>query len=139
MITLMSTFVVSPICRWADDDKDDLFLQWIAYWLKGSQWEVNGPYNIEELVANIKSPTAMTSLLDRFNAVAANNNSGLLNWLSTLSLTEETDKEINNNSPYAGWTHAQKAWFKALTGPVPNEYEQDRPIGSYTKRKWIER
>jgi len=46
----------------------------------------------------------MTSLLDRFNAVAANNNSGLLDWLSSLSLTEE-EKVINNNSPYAGWTH----------------------------------
>ena len=139
MIALISTFLVNPVCKWADDDKDDFWLQTFAYWLKGSQWEINGPYNIEELVANIKSPTAMTSLLDRFNAVAANNNSGILNWLSSLSLTEEDDKVINNNSPYAGWTHTQRSWFKALSGPISNEYEQDKSMGAYTKRKWIER
>lgn len=139
LIFLISNLLVAPVCKWADDDKDDWFLQTIAYWLKGSQWEINGPYNIEELIANIKSPTPMTSLLDRFNGVAANGNSGLLQWLSYLSLTEEDDKIINKNSPYAGWTHAQRAWFKALAGPVSNELEQDDPRGAYGKRHWMER
>lgn len=139
LITLMSTLVVGPICKWADDDKDDFWLQTFAYWLKSSKWEITGPYNVEELIANIKSPTAMTSLLDRFNAVAANSNSGLINWLSSLSLTDDNDKVINKNSPYAGWTYSERSWFKALSGPISNEYEQDKAVGVYGKRKWMEK
>jgi hypothetical protein len=65
MMLAMSYMVVNPICAWADDDKDDFWLQTLAYWLKASQWEINAPYNLEELIGAIKSPTAATALLDR--------------------------------------------------------------------------
>lgn len=140
MRALMVYLVIQPICNYADDDKDNSFLQMLSYWLKASQFEITGPYNTEDLVSTIKSPTASTSVLDKVNALThTTTDYFILNLLQSLSLIEETEQEklIGKNSAYQGHSKLFKAIMQML--PWHNEFEQDSAIGNRNKRHYLER
>lgn len=139
MMWAMSYFVVNPICAWADDDKDDFWLQTFAYWLKASQWEINAPYNLEELIGAIKSPTAATALLDRVMNFNNQFFPGLFtDALYNLSLTDTQADVVGKNSPYEGIPRWIKSFIQIMGG-YHNEFEQSSSKGVKGKRKYIER
>lgn len=139
MYSIMSLLVVQPLCTWADDDKDSLLLQSIAYWLRASQFEITGPYNLEDLMSTIKSPTASTSVLDKINSFTHSTTDYMLeNLLYNLSLIDEEPNDVvGKNSAYTGWNKVQKSVMQ-LT-PYHNEYEQDSATGVKQKHNYLAR
>lgn len=63
--------LVSLICMFADDDdqKDNLALQLAAYIARRTQWETFTPYRFDDMLNNIKSVSAQTGTLDKFDAL----------------------------------------------------------------------
>ena len=65
---LLFKYIVSQIvafmCRLADDKPDWQLLQWIAYCLRGAQWEINNAYEPLDILNNIKSPSASLGTMD---------------------------------------------------------------------------
>ena len=65
------TPLVSLICLFADGDdkKDWLALQLAAYIARRTQWEVFTPYRLDDMLNNIKSVSAQTGTIDKFDAL----------------------------------------------------------------------
>lgn len=139
--------LVTMILNMADDDKDDKLLQLIAYIAMSSRWEVFNAYRTGDVISNIKSATAMTSIWDALNQVSDNINfilpegslwSVLSNFWGEQS-TDITNKEdswndVIDRGSYEGWTKGDKSLFK-LTA-FKNLYEQWE--NSYSKRKYMQ-
>lgn len=148
---LIYSSIVSPlvtlILNMADDDKDNKLLQLIAYIAMSSRWEVFNAYRTGDIISNIKSATAMTSVWDALNQVSDNINSvlpegALWNVLSNFwgesgtNITNNEDNwdEVINRGTYEGWTKGDRSLFK-LTA-FKNIYEQW--INAYSKRKYMQ-
>ena len=96
---------------YADDDRNNWFLQTLAYWLKASSFEVSGPYNTQDLISTIKSPTAATSGLDKLAYVGQTTTTDAIrDVLYGLSLTEDPSKNLGIRSPYGGYPSYVKAF-----------------------------
>ena len=65
------TPLVSLICMYADGDdkKDWLALQLAAYIARRTQWETFTPYRFDDMLNNIKSVSAQTGTIDKFDAL----------------------------------------------------------------------
>lgn len=139
LYSLFDIFVVQPICAWADDDKDDIILQMIAYWLKATQFETHAPYNTSDIISTIKSPTASTSILDKVQYFGQSTvDYAIAESLLNLSLTEDKPKPIGKNSIYEGWSKPAKGAFQLFL-PFHNEWEQSTARGNKQKRNYMER
>lgn len=132
--------LVSMLLKKADDDKDNLLLQLVAYVAIAARWEAFTPYRFADILNTIKSPTAMTSVWDGLNNLADGMNSyktpenSLWSMFSNVSqaITSEDGDTLIKRGAYKGNTHLEKALWK-LT-PFKNLKEQW--YGSYDKRKY---
>lgn len=143
--------MVGALCLWADADPDDTWKQMIAYWFRGLQWEYYTPYRFDDLLNNIKSPSASTGLVDdakntllsMYNTISPTGND-MLNSIMSLfgwSFFEGPD-EINSDDNlvskrdkvYGGKPKIQKYAVK-LT-PFRNILEQT--LDSKSKRRYFE-
>ena len=71
---MLINFMIAPVANFlaaaADNvDKDDdkwkwLLLQSLAYWARATQFETNSKYNLVDILNNVKSATAATSVTD---------------------------------------------------------------------------
>ena len=61
--------IANLMCAFADDDKDNLLLQTLAFWARRVQWETKAKYNAVDMVNNIRSLTAATSVSDGLQQV----------------------------------------------------------------------
>jgi len=52
-----------------DDNKDKLMLQMAAYIARRTQWETYTPYRFDDILNNIKTVSAQTGTLDKFESL----------------------------------------------------------------------
>lgn len=137
--------LVALVCSIADDDDDDTWwLQLLAYSLRAFEWEYYTAFRTDDMLNNVKSPTAATSVLDAaesFAGCVANTISPQGNFLFDPSQTWDnwedifggSEKEIQSGA-YEGWTPWQRDFVKATS--VHNLFEQLK--NSKAKRKYQE-
>lgn len=62
--------LVALICSIADDDDDNIWwLQILAYVMRAFEWEYYTAYRTDDMLNNVKSPTAATSIIDAVEAL----------------------------------------------------------------------
>lgn len=126
------------VCGWADSDDDDTWWKYmLAYWARGTEWEMFTPYRTDDLLNNIKSATAATSgteavsnLLTGFGAGVVNRifPRTLFNPSEILDLQQDLKDDFfsgqisNRSKSYAGMHPWQKLLIKTL--PAHNIWEQ---------------
>lgn len=134
--------LVSLICMFADDDdnKDKLALQLAAYIARRTQWETYTPYRWDDMLNNIKSVSAQTGTLDKFDALRNMverrifPQGSLLDGVLGLSNNKQVS-ELITRGVYEGHTRTFKTLMQ-LT-PYHNLYEQW--YGSRQKRAYYEK
>lgn len=134
--------LVSLICMFADSDGEDknLALQLAAYIARRTQWETYTPYRWDDMLNNIKSVSAQTGTLDKFDAFKNSVSQrifprgSLLDTLLGLSSKTPGSEEIQRGV-YKGYTRLQKSLFQ-LT-PYHNTFEQW--YGAKQKRQYYEK
>lgn len=140
--------LVTMLLNMADDDKDDKLLQLLAYIAISSRWEIFNAYRTGDIISNIKSATALTSVWDALNTFSDNVNSilpeGAL-WSVLSNFWGEQSTDITNNNEdtwneivergtYEGWTKGERSLFKFTA--FKNMYEQLE--NAYAKRKYMQ-
>ena len=140
--------LVTMLLNMADDDKDDKLLQLLAYIAISSRWEIFNAYRTGDIISNIKSATALTSVWDALNTFSDNVNSilpegALWSVLSNFwgeqgtditNNNEDTWNEIVERGTYEGWTKGERSLFKFTA--FKNMYEQLE--NAYAKRKYMQ-
>lgn len=134
--------LVSLICMFADDDdnKDKLALQLAAYIARRTQWETFTPYRFDDMLNNIKSVSAQTGTLDKFDALRNTferrlfPQGSLLDGVLGLS-SKKPLSELIERGVYQGHTRTYRTLMQ-LT-PYHNLYEQW--YGSKQKRAYYEK
>lgn len=148
---ILLNFIIEPIitsmCKTYDDD-DRWWIQNLLYWLRCFAWEAGTKYKTTELLNNIRSATAATSVTDSFIEVSQALQSrlggskyfnpmydiGRLMGIIKNPYEDEEHEEIVQSGPYKGYSKTQKSIFKTL--PMHNLYEQFKD--AKTKRKYQE-
>lgn len=154
-LVVLEKLAISPLANTlaaiADDadDDDEWWLQFLAYIARSFEWEFFTPLRFEDMLNNVKSPTAATSVLDKtegFMYQLSNTISPTTNILYDLSLfgedtfaSGEDDSIVQrgaygDKSPFGNWKKINRDIFK-LT-PYHNLYEQ--ALNSKDKRKYME-
>lgn len=134
--------LVSLICLFADgdDQKDALALQLAAYIARRTQWETYTPYRWDDILNNIKSVSAQTGTLDKFDAFfnmvsrRLFPRSSLLDTLLGLHGGKPLSDRITRGV-YKGWLRDYKVLMQMT--PLHNLYEQW--YGSKMKRMYYEK
>lgn len=142
MFNLIVVPLVGLICMFADDDdnKDKLALQLAAYIARRTQWEVFTPYRFDDMLNNIKSVSAQTGTIDKFDALKNTISRRIFPQGSLFDalLEGKNNKELSDiitRGVYEGHTRTYKT-FMQLT-PYHNFYEQW--YGSKAKRSYYEK
>lgn len=123
-----------------DDNKDKLALQLAAYIARRTQWETYTPYRWDDMLNNIKSVSAQTGTLDKFDALRNMvekrifPQGSLLDGVLGLSNNKQVS-ELITRGVYEGHTRTFKTLMQ-LT-PYHNLYEQW--YGSRQKRAYYEK
>ena len=153
-VVLYKAFIcpfVGALCMWADDDPDNAWKQMLAYWFRGLQWEYYTPYRFDDILNNIKTPSAATGLIDDIkNTVMSAFNTAnpmfyemqyflmsLLGWSSFEQPGNIEDENLivnKRDKVYGGDKKIKKVLIK--TTPYRNIKEQT--IDSKSKRKYFE-
>lgn len=136
------TPLVSLICLFADGDdkKDWLALQLAAYIARRTQWEVFTPYRKEDILNTIKSVSAQTGTIDKFDALKNTISrrvfpqGTLFDTMLGLS-SKKPLQELIQRGVYQDHSHTFKALMQ-LT-PYHNLYEQW--YGAKAKRMYYEK
>lgn len=121
---MLINFVIAPVANLlaacADNvDKDDerwkwLLLQTLAYWARATQFETNSKYNLVDILNNVKSATAATSVTDA--ALAFTSGVGTSLFLSTLGFGRNYGSESIIFGTYK--------WFMGLFDEEEDEFEE---------------
>lgn len=142
MFNLIVVPLVGLICMFADDNdnRDKLALQLAAYIARRTQWEVFTPYRFDDMLNNIKSVSAQTGTLDKFDALKNTISRRIFPQGSLFDalLEGKNNKELSDiitRGVYEGHTRTYKT-FMQLT-PYHNFYEQW--YGSKAKRSYYEK
>ena len=142
MFNLIVVPLVGLICMFADDDdnKDKLALPLAAYIARRTQWEVFTPYRFDDMLNNIKSVSAQTGTIDKFDALKNTISRRIFPQGSLFDalLEGKNNKELSDiitRGVYEGHTRTYKT-FMQLT-PYHNFYEQW--YGSKAKRSYYEK
>lgn len=125
--------IVTYISGLADDDKDKLLLQFMAYLTRSAEWELSTPYRISELISAIKSPSASLTTIDRTQAIVEGLANVAMNSIfprgSLLGMffDSETSKnttgsDVYKRGPYKGYPKSLVTVFKLFA--IHNMYEQ---------------
>lgn len=123
--------IVALICSIADDDDDDKWwLQILAYVMRAFEWEYYTAYRTDDMLNNVKSPTAATSVIDAVEALGydvAQSPQKIINsiapqgnllfdpsqtWDDYENLIGGQDRIIEKGA-YEGWTPWQRDIIKA--------------------------
>lgn len=114
----------------ADKDKDNFWLNFIAFVVMRTQFESFTPYNLVDLYRTLKQPTALFSTIDSFGSLIYSPITAL--WDVIDPFAKPKSKYIEKGS-YEGFTRFQKAVIKAT--PFKNLLElNDIP----SKRRYYE-
>lgn len=127
-------FFVNMLCSYADDDDDDnKALQLAAYILRCTEWEINNPYNISDIMNNFKSVSAIFSgtdvifnLSDYFGNLLMPRSSLLNTFRTSDDFLEDLDDTVTRGAyselpePYN--TKMVRSFIKAT--PFKNTFEQ---------------
>lgn len=114
----------------AESDKDKRRkLALLAYIMHRWQWEAMTPYRTDDLLSNIKSPSAATGTMDRIENFAETFSrtyypsvaSSLWDTFNNKKSGKKFNPEVTRGE-YAGWKKWQRSLFKLL--PQHNFYEQ---------------
>ena len=133
--------LVSLLCSYSDDDdnKDNKLLQLITYIMVRTRWEAFTPYRAEDVFNNLKTVSAQTGTMDKFDALT----NDMIKWVMPQGDLYNTflRPHIKNNKTYnpvvqrgiyEGWYKTYRDAFKFL--PIHNIYEQIN--GSKQKREY---
>ena len=165
---MLINFAIAPIANLlaacADNvDKDDdrwkwLLLQTLAYWARAVQFETNSKYNLIDILNNVKSATAATSVTDALLTFTSGMGTGLFmstlgfgrNYASQSIVSEiyrsavnffgdeedelEEEDGIVQNGTYQGYTEGFRNFMKTI--PFHNFFEQF--IDPAAKRRYNE-
>jgi hypothetical protein len=152
---MLINFAIAPIanllvaCADSTDKDDDrlkwLLLQTLAYWARAVQFETNSKYNLIDILNNVKSATAATSVSDALltftsgmgtslfmstlgygrNYASQSIVSGIyrlaLNFFSDEESEFEEDDGIIQNGTYQGYTEGFRNFMKTI--PFHNIFE----------------
>ena len=76
---LLFKYVVSQIvafmCRLADDNPDWQLLQWIAWCLRGAQWEINNAYEFLDILNNTDDSMTLDEIRMKYGSRSVNHKS----------------------------------------------------------------
>ena len=142
------------VCSWADSDDDDdsnWWKQMIAYWIKGTEWEIFTPYRADDMFSNFKTVTPMTSTIDDVESAALFGGGIVGNFARQTYMTifpqgsvmpSVFDASLNGglsddlviSGPYRGLPKYVKVFSQLF--PESNMFEQ--VVGSKSKRKYLE-
>lgn len=121
---MLINFAIAPIANLlaacADNvDKDDerwkwLLLQTLAYWARATQFETNSKYNLVDILNNVKSATAATSVTDA--ALAFTSGVGTSLFMSTLGFGRNYGSESMIFGTYK--------WFMGLFDEEEDEIDE---------------
>lgn len=137
--------LVTLACSIADDDDDNIWwLQLLAYALRAFEWEYYTAFRSDDMLNNVKSPTAATSVLDgleSFGGSISNTVAPFGNFLFDPSQTWDDwehifggkDKLIQKGA-YEGWTPLERDFVKMTA--FHNLWEQLK--NSKAKRRYQE-
>lgn len=138
----MVTPIAGILAMLADDDdnKDKLMLQMAAYIARRTQWETYTPYRFDDILNNIKTVSAQTGTLDKFESLGrqafkyVTPTGSLYDTFFKPELRQKTNSDTIKRGVYKDWTKLEKSMFQTL--PIHNVYEQI--YGSKDKRKYYE-
>jgi hypothetical protein len=111
----------------SDKDPNDKVKQLFAYVMMRTAWETRAQYNLADAYSNLKSPSAITGLLDVFGNLAAYPMDIITDWFAG-----KTGKRINRGA-YRGKTQFEQNLWKMT--PMKNVIELN-DLGS--KRRYYE-
>lgn len=135
---LISKAFIAALVGMADDDKDDKLLQFMAYIALRTEWEVFTPYRAQDMLSNIKSPSANTGTIDKFEAIFSSSiklvmpQGDLYNTFLRPNLKDDSYNPKVQKGTYKDWYKIERDLFKVL--PAHNLYEQYND--SYSKRNY---
>lgn len=167
---MISNFIIAPladlICKFADEDDDDNWLQLAAYFARAFQWEANSAYRPTEVLGMIRSFSAATSPIDKIEATIGSIIGSLapqawfILYQPTLDLIKNTTSLVVNNDDEENYydqevqsgaysynefadifADEERGWTRKEQAwfkllPLHNLYEQYKD--SKSKRKYIE-
>ena len=135
--------IVGLVCSIADEDDDDKWwLQLLAYVLRAFEWEFYTAFRTDDMLNNMKSPSAATSVLDAtesFFGSVANTVAPQGNFLFDPSQTWDDWENIFGDNTiqkgaYEGWQPWERDFVKGTA--FHNLYEQIK--NSKAKRRYQE-
>lgn len=141
--------LVGLVCSIADDDDDDTWwLQLLAYSLRAFEWEYYTAFRTDDMLNNMKSPTAATSVLDAAENLGFDISKNIVNTVSpqgnflfdpsqTWDDWEDIfggEENLIEQGAYEGWTPWARDFVKGTA--FHNLWEQLK--NSKAKRKYQE-
>lgn len=134
--------LVALACSIADDDDDNTWwLQLLAYSLRAFEWEYYTAFRSDDMLNNVKSPTAATSILDGLESMGQSVSNTISPFGNLLFDPSQTWNDLVNrensgitNGAYEGWLPIERDIVK-LTA-FHNLHEQLK--NSKAKRKYLE-
>lgn len=106
--------LVGLVCSIADDDDDDKWwLQLLAYAMRAFEWEYYTAFRTDDMLNNVKSPTAATSVIDALESLGGsitNTISPQGNFLFDPSQTWDDWEDIFGGSDYTIQSGAYEDW-----------------------------
>lgn len=111
-----------------DDKKDKRLLQLVTYIMTRFMWESYTPYRFDDMINNVKSPSAALSTVDKLEDMGyqlyktAMPQGSLLDTFVDDKPFSLFKSETVSRGPYKNWTKFERSLMKAT--PMHNAYEQ---------------
>lgn len=148
-------FLISPlvglIASLADEDDDNLFwLQYLAYISRATQWETYTPFRGDDLLNNVRSATAMESILDVADLLSSSmfghkEIAWNINWLLELLLTQDKENQEDGKVIDDGDTIIKRGsykgypkWFRTILKSTSARNIFEQYTNSKAKRQYLE-
>lgn len=96
----------------ADDDKKNILKQLLAYVMERTSFEIMAPYNVIDMVRNVKSPSPIISYIENMSEFAQSPMNLLINYGRTAIKGELINNKVIKRGAYKGMTEFEKTMIK---------------------------
>ena len=112
MFVVLAQIIRPLLSSSADDDKKNKLKQLLAYVIERTSFEVMAPYNIADMVRNVKSPSPIISYIENMTEFASAPINMLLDYSRATIKGESFSNKVIHRGAYKGMTEFERSMWK---------------------------